>query len=345
MRSLINRLTYPVGIDEYLQLFNPLAGQEPLGIIEKIRPNGTRAVTMSIRCATSWHGHLAGQHVLVGVDINGVRHQRCYSITSAPGIDTRRIEITVGDHPGGTVSSYLNHDVKIGELVHLSEPQGELATTPIEGPNLAITGGTGITPIVSIVRSLANRGHQDRFTIVHFVPERSQMLFAEELDVLSDQRPWLNIVVVETAQDHTHLTSELLDQLAPTWRTTPAYVCGPQPLIDAATELWADPATTSELRSESFSPFTISSEPHQVTRSIYFERAGVTAEANATILDAAESAGLTPPTGCRSGICHTCTATLTNGCATNQRTGQRHTPGSSVQICVTTPDGDCAIDL
>src|SRR4051794_32524106 len=103
MNSLLDRLAAPLDLDAVLAACSPRWGRRR-GVIESIVPRTTTAASIRIRPGRDWDGHEAGQHVTIGVDVDGVRHQRCYSLTSAPDAADDCIEITVQAVADGTVS-------------------------------------------------------------------------------------------------------------------------------------------------------------------------------------------------------------------------------------------------
>src|SRR3954468_18217869 len=117
--------TTPLVPADYLDLFAPLrAGAALRGRIESVHPETSDAATLVIRPGADWAGHVPGQYVRIGVDVNGVRQWRAYSLTHGPRPDGR-ISITVKAVPDGMVSNYLVHRAEVGTLLHLEQAAGE----------------------------------------------------------------------------------------------------------------------------------------------------------------------------------------------------------------------------
>src|SRR3954454_18000208 len=118
-------LTTPLLPDDYLDLIAPLRpGADLRGRIESVQPETADAATLVIRPGADWAGHVPGQYVRIGVDVDGVRRWRAYSLTHGPRADGR-ISITVKAVPDGLVSNYLVHRVRVGTMVHLEQAAGE----------------------------------------------------------------------------------------------------------------------------------------------------------------------------------------------------------------------------
>ena len=150
-------LTTPVMPDEYASLFNPLWSiRELRGRIEQITPQSASAATIVIRPGRRWPGHVAGQHLAIGVDVEGVRHWRSYSLTSDPGRPDGCISITVKAVDDGIVSPHLVRHASVGDIIRLGPPEGDFTLRPehASGQLLFITAGSGITPVMAMLRAL-----------------------------------------------------------------------------------------------------------------------------------------------------------------------------------------------
>src|SRR4051812_48658722 len=150
----VSALSSPLLPDDYLELINPLwSTRELRGKIEEIRHETQDAATVLIRPGYDWPGHEPGQYLRIGVDIEGVRHWRAYSLTSEPEREDGWISITVKAVDTGTVSSYLVRHGRPGCIVGLGGGGGGLGLSK-EPPHkpLVISAGRGITPSKSSVR-------------------------------------------------------------------------------------------------------------------------------------------------------------------------------------------------
>ena len=336
-------------VDNYLAALNPLWNSRLTGVIEDVRPLARCSAAIVIRPGRGWTGHRAGQFVTLGVDVEGVRHQRCYSITSPEGDPSGRIEIGVAAVPGGVVSNHLVHGSRPGELVTLDGPAGDF-TLPHHRPSrlLLISGGSGITPIIGVLRTLAVGGRRCDVRVLHHAPDAGSSMYGAELESLAAAHRWLSVQVIHTRTGGAHLSAARLDALCPDWSEREAYVCGPESLLDFALERWSGAGAAERLHVERFTPSgLLTGGTSTGTATIRFARSGVevAAESGATLLDLAESAGVAAPSGCRMGICHTCSTRLDAGCAQDLRDGRLVEPGSHVQLCVSAALGDLTLDI
>src|SRR3954453_14824200 len=155
----VSSLTTPFLPDDYLELINPLwSTRELRGKIVSIDKETDDAATVTIKPGWEWEGHQPGQYLRIGVDINGVRHWRAYSLTSDPEREDGFISITVKNVDEGKVSPYLVRRGRPGAIVGLGGVEGDFVLPEELPPKLLfISAGSGITPIMSMVRSLEHR--------------------------------------------------------------------------------------------------------------------------------------------------------------------------------------------
>jgi ferredoxin-NADP reductase len=336
-----SRLTTPFLPDDYLTLVNPLwSTRELRGRVEAVLPETADAATIVVRPARPWRRHRAGQYVRIGVDINGVRHWRTYSLTSPTDRRDGRFTITVKAIPDGIVSNHLVRDLRPGEVLRLDAPQGEFVLPdPMPRKVLFLTGGSGITPVMGMLRShcLPDVVH------VHGAPTRDAVVFGAELRELASPSYVLH---ERHDDDHGIFSFDELPRVCPDWREREVWVCGPGPLMDAAEVHWKDAGLSARLRLERFRPrlLTDAGEGGKVL----FAKSTTTVDADGTtpILDAGEAAGVLMPSGCRMGICHTCVVPLLAGRVRDLRTGEVHgDEGDLVQTCISAAAGPVELDL
>src|SRR5919112_2526750 len=154
LRRLAESAVTPLVPADYLDLVNPLrSGADLRGRVVAVEAETADAATVRIRPGRSWRGHRPGQYVRIGVDVDGVRQWRAYSLTHGPRADGR-ISITVKAVPGGTVSEYLVHRVGVGTLLHLERAAGDFVLPADGGRFLFVTAGSGITPVIGMLRNL-----------------------------------------------------------------------------------------------------------------------------------------------------------------------------------------------
>src|SRR4051794_5134422 len=157
--NAVRSLFTPLLPDDYLEMINPLwSTRELRGRIERVDQETPNAVTVAIRPGYAWEGHEPGQFLRIGLDIEGVRHWRAYSLTPDPARPDRCLRITVKCVDEGKVSPYLARRARPGTIVSLGGVEGDfvLADEPAD-KLLFISAGSGITPIMSMLRSLDHR--------------------------------------------------------------------------------------------------------------------------------------------------------------------------------------------
>ncbi len=340
----------PLVPSHYIQLFRPLAvSHTRQARVEAVRDEVPGVRTLVLRPSRGWRTHKAGQHVRVGTAIAGRVATRTYSISSSPDRRDGCFEITIKAQ--GRVSNALVA-TPIGTLLAISEATGTFVMpegAPIRA--LFITAGSGITPIASMVRSLASRGAMPDVVHVHFTRTPGDHIFGEELQAISDGHPSYRRVTVYTREDARRFSAAQLAELVPDWREREAWACGPQGLLDAITADFTQAGRANALHVERFRaalavlPANASGGRVTFTTSASSQRSAI-ADAATSILRVAEDAGLAPAHGCRMGICHTCDVSLVSGCVRDLRTGATiDEPGARVQICVCAAAGDVELAL
>jgi ferredoxin-NADP reductase len=294
----------------------------------------------------------AGQSIPVRITVGGVVHERPYSPTSRPGDAT--LTITVKHHPGGVVSTWLHERATVGDVVELGPPQGDFVL-PRAMPCrlLLVAGGSGITATYALLRAALRAHPETDVTLLYYAPRPDSFAFVRELAELEREHPRLRAHLLVTrpgdgGQPAGRLSSARLDALVPDHARRETYVCGPPALVAAASEHWTRAGLAHRLHRESFAPPLDDDRaagrdavPVQFRRS-----ARSVAGVGPTLLAIAESAGLRPPTGCRMGICRTCTCTKISGAVRDRVTGAvDDAPMSRIRLCVSEPLGPVTLDL
>jgi ferredoxin-NADP reductase len=340
-------------VDRYVELVRPSwSSTEVRAKVVRVTRSTPRSVTLLLRPNSNWNGFRAGQYTQVSVEIDGVQHTRCYSMCNAAGRD-RLIELTVTAHTEGRVSQHLRQEARRGQILRLTNAQGTF-TLPEREPEhlLLISGGSGITPVMSMLRTRCARGWTGPVTFVHYALTEEDMLYREELAALAGTAPGLRLIRVFTDEPGRgdldgFLTGLQLDQAAPAWRAAETFVCGPAPLMDAARSLFAEAGRADHLHTEAFTLTQVTAETGAVDGRVRFCASEFSVESDGLpILLQAEASGLSPLTGCRMGICHTCTRRLLSGVVRDAVTGDlTDGPGADIRICVSVPVGDVEVDL
>ena len=347
VRGLAARATTPLLPDDYLSLLNPLwSARELRGEIVQVRRETDDTATVLIRPGWGFaRDYQPGQYVGIGLRVDGRWHWRSYSLTSVPEAQRDEISITVKATPEGFLSTHLVDGVEPGTIIRLAAPQGEF-TLPDPPPEslLFITAGSGITPIMAMLRSLRARGQAPDIVHIHSAPSAESVIFHDELRELESQQRGYTLHLQLTQEDGKVELTEL-DKIVSDWQKRSAWVCGPSAMLDAAEEVWEEHGLADQLHMERFTIAATDKGGEGGTVHFGISDKSVEIDGATTILQAGEDAGLQMPFGCRMGICQTCVLPLEEGHVRDIRSGQEHGAGDRIQTCVSTASGDCTIKI
>lgn len=321
--------------------------------VEAVRDETADMKTFSLRPNALWPGFRPGQFVPLAVVIDGVRHERYYSLVSRP--DDSRIAFSVKRQHRGLVSSWCHEHVAVGDTVELGVPSGNFVLPSSPRSLLLIAGGSGITPIYSLVQAAVAADPECDITLLYYARNPQDFAFQRELSDIALAHASVNIFFLPEQGDMGGLRgrfhTEHLRAMAPDYADRLAYVCGPGGLMDAVETCWKEEGLHDRLRLERFGTPTPSqrlSDPATAQEvPVHFQRSQVTGIHDRTnLLDTAERAGLRPAHGCRMGICRTCVCTKISGSVRNVTTGEEdHADNSRIRICVSEPIGPVTLDL
>jgi ferredoxin-NADP reductase len=347
---VVGSFTSPLLPDDYLEMVNPLwSTRELRGRVERVEPASATAATVSIKPGWEWPGHLPGQYLRLGIEVDGVHHWRAYSLTSDPESPDGCIAITPKLVEGGKVSPHLCGRVKPGAIVRLGGVEGTFVLPdPLPAGLLFVTAGSGVTPIISMLRSLARRGQIDDVVHVHCARTAPEVIFRDELHRLDRGHRGYRLHEQLTGEQG-RLTPAGLEELCPDWREREAFLCGPAGLLKTLGELWREQGDPKRMHVEHFQPEDgIGDGERGAGGTIELCASGIQAcsDGQQPILVAAEQAGAEMPFGCRMGICHSCVGRLRSGQVRDLRTGRVHgQPGELLRTCINAPEGAIEIEL
>ncbi|HEY3758808.1 MAG TPA: ferredoxin reductase [Solirubrobacteraceae bacterium] len=350
MLGLIRSFTSPLLPDDYLELINPLwSTRELRGRIERIERETPNAVTVLVKPGWEWPGHKPGQYLRLGIEVDGVHHWRAYSLTSEPERSDGCIAITPKLVEGGKVSPFLFSGVRPGAIVRLGGVEGTFVL-PESLPRqlLFVSAGSGITPIMSMLRALARAGRVEDVVHLHCARTEAEVIFGRELRELAVGNPGYRLHERLTGAQG-RLTPGQLDELCPDWRAREAFLCGPAGLLEAMSERWRADGEHEKLHLEHFQPdVRVGDGERGQGGTIRFVKSDVEASSDGEqpILLAGEQAGAELPYGCRMGICHSCIGRLRAGQVRDLRTGRVHgQAGEMLRTCINAPEGAIEIEL
>ncbi|BBZ61976.1 ferredoxin reductase [Mycolicibacterium monacense] len=347
LRNIAAKITTPLLPDDYLQLANPLwSARELRGRVINVRRETEDSATLVIKPGWGFtFDYQPGQYIGIGLLIDGRWRWRSYSLTSSPRSGGRTITITVKAMPEGFLSTHLVGGVAPGTIVRLAAPQGNFVMPdPAPAKVLFLTGGSGVTPVMSMLRTLVRRDQITDVVHVHSAPTEADVMFGGELAALQDGHEGYRLHV-RTTRTQGRLDLSRLDEIVPDWRERQTWACGPEGMLNDAEKVWEQAGIADELHLERFA--VAKAAPHGAGGTVTFARSGKTVDLDAatSLMDAGEKAGIQMPFGCRMGICQSCVVPLVDGHVRDLRTGAEHEAGSRIQTCVSAASGDCILDV
>ncbi|MGQ2911655.1 ferredoxin reductase [Aeromicrobium sp.] len=347
VRSVGKALTTPLHPDDYLKLINPLWSARQLrGRVERVEQVTERSATLVIKPGWGWSFDFhPGQYIGIGVEIDGRFHWRSYSLSSAPVRSEGTVAITVKAMPEGFLSEHLVSGLEPGTIVRLESPQGDFVL-PDPPPErvLFVVGGSGITPVMSILRTLDRRDSMPDVFLAYSAVDEDDMMFLDELRELAQKRESFTFYERFTDTDG-FLTPDQLDDVCRDWTDRETWACGPQPMLDALVEHYEKLGREDELHVERFTLGATETDAEGGTITFGDTGKSIEADGATTLLEAGEKAGVNMLFGCRMGICHTCDVPLLSGRVKDLRSGDEHTEGEYVQTCISVAATDCTLKI
>lgn len=305
-----------------------------------------------------------GQYLVLTAHVDGRRVERCYTISSPP-TRPHLLTITVKRVPDGELSGWLHDHLREGDRVRARGPLGSFSVVEHPGPRyLLLSGGSGVTPTLSTVRTLADLGERRDVVVVHSARTPADLVCRAELEALAVTDDGLRVHwVCEAAPEGDApgpvglLDAGMLSRLVPDVTSREVFSCGPVAYLEAVRALLADLGVPEhQCHEESFVlPDTATTEPPAgaaagtATATVRFARSGVEVRCDpgTTVLAAAEGAGVLLPSSCTQGMCGTCKSTLLSGEVDMQHNGgirPREVAAGKFLPCCSTPDGDIVVD-
>jgi ferredoxin-NADP reductase len=365
LRSVAARMTTPLLPDDYLRLANPLwSARELRGRVLQVRRETEDSATLVIKPGWGFRfDYQPGQYIGIGLLVDGRWRWRSYSLTSSPATmqseamrrsrairpspvaEARTIAITVKAMPEGFLSSHLVAGVTPGTIVRLAAPQGDFVLPdPAPPAVLFVTAGSGITPVMSMLRTLVRRGQITDVLHLHSAPTAGDVMFGSELAELAGDQPGYRLRL-RTTRSQGRLDLSRLDAEVPDWHERQTWICGPEAMLAAAERAWSAAGIGDRLHLERFA--AIRAAVTEGGGTVTFGRSGrsIVADAATSLMDAGERAGVQMPFGCRMGICQSCVVDLVDGHVRDLRSGAEHEPGTRIQTCISAAAGDCVLDI
>jgi glycine betaine catabolism B len=322
--------------------------------------------------------HEPGQFVTLQLLIDGRAVSRCYTISSPP-TRPHLLGITVKRQPGGLVSNWLHDTLVPGQRISAEGPFGVFTIARHQSAKyLFLSAGSGITPVMSMTRTLYDLGSDADVVFVHSARTPSDIIFRRELDMIASTVPTMRVFHVCERDSPREpwgglrgvLSVEMLQLLAPDLAERAVFCCGPAPYMAAVRRMLVDAGldmqnyheesfsfedlTVKELSARATTDAGLDQEAQSTgsdakTYSVEFVRSGrtFTCAEDENVLDAAYAAGLSPISSCGQGMCGTCKTTVLSGAVDMQHNGgirPREIAQNKVLICCSKPLSDLTID-
>ena len=359
---LINALAAPHGIGRYLEVINPMWSLDKSRItarVTAITAETDDAISIELSPNGEWTHFVPGQFVQVYIEIDGRQHSRSYSISNSAY--SRKPRITVKAHHDGFVSKHIHSHLKVGDRISLSPALGDfILPEHVPSALLFIAAGSGITPMMAMLETLLEHQHSGAITLLYYSRNSASCIFRHRLEALAQKHSNFSLFMVFSASeatqalsghfDQSHLLNAISSENGLSGHTGAitlplTYVCGSEALIDKVSAEYELLGHSDKLRSERFKAPS-SQVRGEAQGSISFRQSQHAVDNDGrTLLDQAEDAGLNPQSGCRMGICHTCTCLKTSGTVRNMSTGEVSHGEEHIRLCVTQALGDVILSL
>jgi ferredoxin-NADP reductase len=309
--------------------------------------------------------YMPGQFLTFDFPIDGAVVNRCYTIASTP-TRPHQVSITVKRQPNGVVSPWLHANMRPGTAIRVSGPMGVFSFMQHQAPKyLFCSGGSGVTPVMSMARALHDVNNDANIVFLHFARSPADIIFRRELDLMTRHVPHLRVVhVCETDAPGEswggfkgRLNAAMLPLIAPDFMEREIFNCGPAPFMKAAqTTLETLGFPMAHYHEESFDFAALQEDAAPVVEALSGvnftveftkSRRSISVSSGRHILDAARGEGMRLPSSCTKGMCGTCKSRLVSGRVEMHHQGgirQREIDAGMILICCSKPLTDLVID-
>lgn len=326
-----------------------------------------------------------GQFLTLELEIGGETINRCYTIASAP-TRPHTLAITVKRVPGGPVSNWLHDHVRVGSTLRAVGPMGEFSCfiegTPAPAPKyLFLSGGSGITPVMSMARTFHDLAVPRDIVFVHAARSPADIIFRDELELMARNQPgafrFAPVCEADSVRAPWHglrgrVNLGVLEHVAPDYAEREIFVCGPAPFMKAVREMLkgagfdmarhheesfdfaelakAEPEVAAEVVSaELLQAVPEALEAPVVTYTVEFakQKRSIECRSDMFVLDAARRAGVRLPSSCSKGLCGTCKSKLLDGTVEMKHGGgirQREIDAGMALLCCSKPTSNLVVD-
>ncbi|TCM64346.1 ferredoxin-NADP reductase [Acinetobacter calcoaceticus] len=276
----------------------------------------------------------AGQSVLVSVVIAGVSQQRSYSVVKV----LNNGDLIIAVKRQGQVSNVLTA-LQDNDVVEISQGQGDFVLGRETAPILLIASGSGISAIYALLHA-ALAHNVENVALIYFSRDQA---YDDELQALAQQHAHFQYYPIHTTVQKQHLDEALLKRLVPDFQQRTTYICGAQSMMNSVNALYRGFGIEHQLKQEYFQKLI---DENLAAQPVVFLRSQQSFEATTNLLESAEQAGLRPSSGCRMGICNTCSCTKVSGSTKNLLTGEiEHGNQVQIKLCISQAISPVVINL
>lgn len=321
--------------------------------ITTVRHESADMYSLVIKPGKAFNDFIAGQYIELTVMKDGAWVSRFFSISSSPAYyrQTGLIEISIRIQEKGRITPWLARALKKGSVVNLTQAKGEFVLPNNTNDMLMIAGGSGITPLRSMLQQLTSvANHNKRLvTLMFYARSAEHFLFEKELKAMDADFNWLTVNFIDSDAVG-FFTENHLIQACPTTSERDLYICGPSPMITSVRKTLKDAGfNKDQIHYEFFGPEPMENA-NTGSANILFSKSkkqiSVNEDNTQTLLDLAETENTNPVSGCRMGVCHQCICQKKSGIVFNQKTQQYSDTGhQEIQLCISVPVGDVVLDL
>ncbi len=306
--------------------------------------------TFTLRLAPNGNiGRFApGQHVNLTTEIGGRRVTRSYSFSNAPN-DDGWVEITVRHDPSGLMSNWLFDNADKGTVLELEKVFGAMTSdTFSELPLLLLAGGSGITPLMSLLREQASLGMPRRVTLVYWERNDTSFCFTQDLQAIAERFDNFAVHTIATMENESRrISTAQLTSLGVDTAGVTVLACGSSAFVDRARLCTAEAAASFQSEAFTARPFAVADEaPRNFTVKLLSSNRSIEVSNQESLLTALERQGIVVQSGCRMGVCNTCSCKKVTGSTWNAESAETDSnTNSSVRLCITRATSDLTLAI
>lgn len=354
-RQLTNSTHPGAYLDPLLTRLNPMWGRgHTPGRIEGIVEETPDSRSFLVRPSRRWSGFSPGQHLTVGLDIDGKTFSRTFSLACSPSLWSQQglIRVIVKRARRGKVTGWMLDHLRTGDVLTLSGAFGDFQLPEEPRPLLYLAGGSGITPVLSHLEYLSEAAYAEPVTLIYYARTAADAIAWSRIESLEQAWPALTARLICTREPDTGTPNRICAGHLSVWarniRDRHCFLCGPEGLMEASANLLQSLGAAPEAisRASFFVPRPLAQGGQPGILSCLRSGRRVHTRPGQSLLEAAEGAGLAPKHGCRMGICHQCSCRKISGQVRNRLNGTLSGSGEeTIQICISEAQGPVELSL